>query len=374
MVLSMIPLGIVASGLENSEPWKPPLFSLHKTLGIAIFFLALGRIAWAFIQPKPASLHPDRKVETFLAELVHWLLYASLIIVPLSGWIHHAATTGFAPIWWPLGQGLPYVPKSEALAHTAKALHIIFERVLVLSFLLHLLGALKHHFVDKDITLKRMLPGHTVSTGRDVPHKHSSITLFAAGGVYLVALAIGAGLGLFATEKRITAPELEAAQSDWIVQDGMLGITVKQLGSNVEGSFADWTAAITFNQEPDQNGRHGDVDVTISIPSLALGSVTGQALGPDFFDADTHQTATFKADILTAENGYTANGTLTIRDKNVPLSLPFSLQIEGNTATMSGETSVNRLQFGIGEGTQPTEGSLAFDVAISVTLTAIREQ
>ena len=49
------------------------------------------------------ALHPDRKTETLLAEIVHWLLYGSLILVPLSGWIHHAATEGFAPIWCTYG-------------------------------------------------------------------------------------------------------------------------------------------------------------------------------------------------------------------------------------------------------------------------------
>ncbi|MEM9581897.1 MAG: cytochrome b/b6 domain-containing protein [Pseudomonadota bacterium] len=373
LVLSMIPLGIFANGLENADPLKPTLFSLHKTVGIAIFFLALARILWAFINPKPANLHPERRMETFLAEIIHWLLYASLLIVPLSGWVHHAATTGFAPIWWPFGQGLPFVPQSDALAHTAKALHIIFERVLVLSFLLHLIGALKHHFLDKDVTLKRMLPGRAhLAPAAAIPHKRSPLTLVAAGGVYAIAITVGASLGLFAMQERAAAPALEAAESEWVVQDGTLGVTVKQLGSDVQGSFADWTAAINFNETPDANGKHGDVDVTISIPSLTLGSVTGQALGSDFLDAEKHQTAKFKADITSDGGAYLASGMLTIRETSAPVALPFELTLEGETAQMNGQTSVNRIDFGIGNGTQPTEGSLAFDVIISVALTATR--
>jgi len=370
LILTMIPLGVIGVGMADANPLKPIIFSVHKTLGLFIFFTALARIAWAISQPKPGVMHADRKVELLLAALVHWLLYASLILVPLSGWVHHAATTGFAPIWWPFGQGLPFVPVDDGWAHTSKALHIIFERVLLLSFLLHFAGALKHHFIDKDNTLRRMLPGRTEPDLPVTPHSAKSAP-FIAAGVYAAALAIGASLGLFAQD-RVEAAELEQAVSQWQVQEGEIAISVTQLGSDVEGRFADWTAAINFDEEPDATGKHGDVDVTISIATLTLGSVTGQALGPDFLDAETHQTATYRADIFSTDAGYEARGTLTLQDTALPVTLPFTLTIDGDTATMSGETSVSRAAFGIGMGTQPTEGSLGFEVGIRVALTATR--
>ena len=58
-------------------------------------------------------MNADQKLERFAAETVHWVLYGALVIVPLSGWISHAAAAGFAPIWWPFGQGLPLVPKAR---------------------------------------------------------------------------------------------------------------------------------------------------------------------------------------------------------------------------------------------------------------------
>ncbi|MEM9844950.1 MAG: cytochrome b/b6 domain-containing protein, partial [Pseudomonadota bacterium] len=127
LILSAIPLGFVANDIAHAI--KNPdiatsdaditraalLFSLHKTIGVASFFVALGRIAWAMSQPKPGLLNGDKKLESYAAETVHWLLYGSLLLAPLSGWVHHAATTGFAPIWWPFGQSLPFIPKNEAL-------------------------------------------------------------------------------------------------------------------------------------------------------------------------------------------------------------------------------------------------------------------
>lgn len=370
LILTMIPLGVIGVDMDDANPLKPTVFSIHKTMGLFIFFTALARIAWAIGQPKPGTMHADRRAETFLATLVHWLLYASLVLVPLSGWIHHAATTGFAPIWWPFGQGLPFVPLDDGVAHSAKALHIIFERVLLFSFLLHFAGALKHHFIDKDATLRRMLPGHSEPDLPVTPH-YSKAAPVVAVGVYAAALALGTSLGMFAQD-RVEAAKLEQAASQWQVQEGEIVITVKQLGSDVEGRFADWTAAISFDEEPDASGKHGEVDVTISIATLTLGSVTGQALGPDFLDAEAYGTASFRADIVAKDAGFEAQGTLTIKDASTPVTLPFALAITGDTAIMTGETHVNRTDFSIGIDTQPTEGSLAFDVGIKVALTATR--
>lgn len=376
LILTLIPMGIIANGMpyDTSEQLaaKAQLFSLHKTLGVFVFFVALARILWALTQTKPEPLHPDRKLESFAAEMVHWLLYGSLLLVPLSGWIHHAATEGFAPIYWPFGQNLPLVPKSESLAAVTAGLHIVFERVLAASILLHFAGALKHHFIDKDVTLKRMWFGSAESTPQDNTH-HVALPFGAALGVWAVALAIGYGMGVYAPHTSGTAAPavaLEAVESEWQVTEGTLEIAVTQLGSEVTGSFADWTADISFD-ETLQGPKFGEVNVTVSIGSLSLGSVTDQAMGPDFFDATTFPTATFAAEINPAPDGYVAKGTLTIKNQAMPVDLPFSLQIIEDTAEMQGSLSLDRRDFGIGMN-MPDEGSLKFGVDVRVNLTATR--
>ena len=78
LIFSVIPVGIVANDMpfETSEQLgrKALLFSVHKTLGVTIFFVALARIGWAMSQPKPGLLNTDRPLEAALAETVHWLL------------------------------------------------------------------------------------------------------------------------------------------------------------------------------------------------------------------------------------------------------------------------------------------------------------
>ena len=105
LILTNIPLGLIAHEMPfdtvEALTRKAWLFSLHKTTGVTVFFIALLRIVWALSQPRPGLLNADNRLEAFAAETVHWLLYGALVAVPLSGWIGHAATTGFAPIWWP---------------------------------------------------------------------------------------------------------------------------------------------------------------------------------------------------------------------------------------------------------------------------------
>lgn len=346
------------------------LFSFHKTLGVILFFVALARVLWAFTQPKPGLLNADNIPEAFAAETIHWLLYGSLILAPLSGWIHHAATTGYAPLWLPFGQTLPFVPKNPEFAEFMSGLHFVFVWTLVVALALHIAGALKHHVIDRDSTLRRMLPG-TTDLPQVTPQPHSPAPFLAALALWGGSFAAATVAGVFEHKQpQLATAALETVQSDWTVEEGTLALTITQMGSPVTGSFEEWTAAITFD-EPSAPGPAGNADVTVAIGSIALGTVTGQALGKDFFDAATFPTATFKAELFKTETGYEARGPLTIRDKSLDIVLPFALDLQGNTAKMKGQVDLNRLDFGVGAH-MPDEGSLAFGVTVTVEITASR--
>ncbi|WP_425101226.1 cytochrome b/b6 domain-containing protein [Tropicibacter sp. S64] len=371
-ILLMIPLGIMASdapyGTAEELAWKAQLFSWHKTVGVGLFFLALVRIGWMLSQPKPAPLHPERRLETWLGETVHWVLYGALVLVPLTGWIHHAATTGFAPIWGPFGQDLPFVPKDENVAHVFGVMHVLSKNVLIGSLLLHVAGALKHHVIDRDATLKRMLPG---SAEAGVPGAGGHV-LAAVAAVAVWAGALGLALvpGGGEAEPGGAAPALAQVESDWAVQDGTLSIAVQQMGSTVSGSFADWTAAISF-AGPEAEAPQGSVRVEVALASLTLGSVTKQALGGDFLAAERIPTAVYTGDIFATEDGYSLRGALDLKGVQVPLTMAFTLDLDGDTARASGTGTLDRRDFGIGESM--TDGAqLGFDVVVSFELTAVR--
>lgn len=375
LILTAFPVGYLAHSAPFATgeelAFKATLFSLHKTIGLAAFFTALLRILWAISQKRPGLLNADNKLEATAAETAHWLLYSSMLLVPLSGWIHHATTEGFAPIWWPFGQDLPLVPKSEALAQITAGLHFVLMIVLAVTILAHVGGALKHFVIDRDQTLQRMLPGTPALD--DLPSQsHSPRPFVIALVVWALALGAGATQGFFTPTATVENTEnLAAVQSDWQAQSGTIAIEISQFGNPVSGSFADWTAQITFDEDAIDE-KHGATEVVINIGSLTLGSVTQQAMGHDYFNSAEFPTATFSADILTADEGFLAVGTLTLRGKSVPITLPFYLETDGITASMFGEVTLSRQDFGIGDN-QPDESSLGFSVLVKVELTALRQ-
>ncbi len=377
MILTAIPLGLYANDLPfdtgDALAWKAQVFSLHKTLGVAIFLVALGRILWALTQVHPVPLHPDKKAETALAAVVHWVLYLSLVAMPLTGWIEHAASSGFAPILWPFGQDLPFVAKSESVAQMAGTLHWVFSKLLIASVLLHITGALKHALIDRDGTLSRMTSGMPAGA----PHARQPVFAPALGALALFAAGAATAAYLSAIPAQPVTPPAAAPASatatagNWQVTEGTLGFTINQLGSPVQGSFADWTADITFDDTPG-NGPKGQVTVVIDMTSLALGSVTDQAKSKDFFDVTTHPTATFTADILKDDSGLAALGTLTLHGQTAPLTLPFKLNVTGDEAKMTASFPLDRRAFGIGPA-YGDEKTVGFNADVAIALTAKRK-
>lgn len=379
LIIAAIPLGIIANDMAfataDQLALKTTLFSLHKTIGVLAFFVALARILWALVQIHPVPLHPTRKMETFAASLVHWLLYISLVVVPLSGWIHHAAVTGFAPIWWPFGQGLPFVPQSEAVSAVATGVHWLFTKVMFVTIGLHVLGALKHHIMDRDATLMRMLRGVSAPA---MPMALRPAILAPIVAVAITAVALGSASRLHLPQDTAEAGQpVQTAQpapvsgGNWQVSEGKLAISLQQMGQEVSGSFGQWQADISFDDKI-TTGQAGEVTVTIDTTSLTLGSVSDQAKGSDFFDVAQFPQAVFTAPIEVAEGGYIAKGTLSLRGVSMPVELPFTLQIEGDRAVMQGSTRLDRRDYKMG-ATYNDESTVGFGVNVSVDLVANRK-
>lgn len=374
LILTDIALGLIGENTPRTADTAAglqTLYSVHKTIGVTVLGLAVLRILWAISQPKPVPVHPERKVETLLAETIHWMLYGAILIMPLSGWVMHSAETGFAPILWPFGQNLPFVPKSEDVAHMAGAVHGLSALVIYAAVALHVAGALKHALIERDGVLSRML------TGRE-----AGIAGAAHGSVLPPVLAAVLWIAVVAFPFVMPAPErpegigapMEQAQvsSDlpvWAVDQGSLTITVTQMGTPVEGSFANWTAAIAYDEETGT----GEVTVNIDTTSLTLGSVTQQAKGPEFFNTETYATAVFTGEISRFDGtSHEAVGALTLVGQEVPVTLVFDLIVEGDTATMTGTATLDRRDFGMGAG-YADEGTVGFAVGVATALTATRQ-
>jgi cytochrome b561 len=142
--------------LPNS-PLKVQVYALHKSFGLTVLALTLLRLAWRLLAGAPAALPGIPAWQRWAAGGVHGLLYALLLAMPLSGWLYNSAS-GFPLKWFGLFS-LPklsgYSPEVKDFAHDA---HETIFYVLAAVLALHAAAALKHHYLDRDATLSRMLP------------------------------------------------------------------------------------------------------------------------------------------------------------------------------------------------------------------------
>lgn len=340
-------------------------YSVHKTIGLAALVTAILRILWAVTQAKPTPLHPDRAVETFLATAVHWSLYAAILIMPLTGWLYHAASAGFAPIWWPLGQTLPFVPKSDTLAAQFRALHGWSSKLLILSLIAHIVGALKHALIDRDGTLARMISGRaqtaTMPSSTLSRLRPASLALFAWAALITAILAFAP---VKLTETATSAP----TTGNWTVTTGSVTFNARIMSTAVTGTLPAFTASINYDPGP----KSGSVDVTLPLTGLTMGAVTPQAIGPEFFDLAHNPSARFTGDIAEKGGQLFASGTLTLRGKTVPVDLPFTLALTGDQAKMAGAVTLDRRDFGMGPS-YLDEKTVAFPVTVAVALSATRQ-
>lgn len=153
LFIALIALGIYMEGLPKS-PDKYELYDLHKSLAVGLMALIVLRFIWLKLSPNPAQLSAN-KTEHILGHSVKGILYLALIIVPMSGWIM-SNSGGHEVSFFGLFNLPQIVEESEAINEIAKTIHGLTP-LIILVILLHVAGALKHHFVYKDNTLLRML-------------------------------------------------------------------------------------------------------------------------------------------------------------------------------------------------------------------------
>lgn len=161
LIVVLIILQVTLATLADDLPpgvKKLGLLARHKSVGITILMLAVVRLAWRWTNPTPALPPTLRSWERSLARITHALLYVLLFAMPLSGWTMSSAR-GFPVSWFGFFQLPDLVPKDKPLYNALLLTHTSLAWVLYAVVALHVLAALKHHFVLRDDTLRRMLPG-----------------------------------------------------------------------------------------------------------------------------------------------------------------------------------------------------------------------
>lgn len=379
IILGLLALGFWMAGLPFS-PFKFELYGLHKAFGILILGLGSLRIISRFIQKGPLALPTHHRWERFLSKTIHIVLYSSIIGMPLSGWIMSSAGE-FAVSFFGVFDLPSLSDKNEALYELMKAVHEAFSYALIGALGLHILGALKHHILDRDETLRRM---------------SGNLAIGILGLIFLsipLTFAVSEILETVAEDdtqvthvQEASAPSIVAENGGmnssvqaWVVDPATSSINFEfqQYGQNVSSSFAKWSADIAFDPEDLENSR---VDVVIDVSSIQTGSADRdeQARGNEWFEASVYTEAHFESESFTAlnPNRYEAFGNLSLHGVKLPVSFPFSLEIldadQGQKrANMSANFMLNRLDFGIGQGQWKATDAIGNGVNIRLEIGAI---
>jgi cytochrome b561 len=154
----MFALGWVMTDLAIS-PLKLRMFNWHKWMGMTVLALAALRGLWRLSHPAPPLL-PMAAWQRMAARALHALLYAMLFALPLSGWAYSNAT-GYPIVYLGLWKLPDLVARDKALAAQLLQVHHALGWLLLAIVVIHVAAALKHHLVDRDDTLRRMVRWHS---------------------------------------------------------------------------------------------------------------------------------------------------------------------------------------------------------------------
>ena len=247
----------------------------------------------------------------------------------------------------------------EVVAPILANVHSKQAWLVILLLFLHVGGAIKHQFLERDHLMARMAP---VAFGRTAgpPTKPRGAWLSFGASLAFFVLIIGLGQmgGQAQAEDPVTpssSADVEIIEPNWLVDAERSEITAtgQYDGAPYALLFSDWTADIYHAPSlPAAAQIKTTIDMTsITVLEAASKSYVRNALsGEDFFDSNNHPTATFTASGIHPgqDREFELTGVLNFRGTDFPVRLPFDLQINDGEAVMSASITLNRLDLGFG--------------------------
>jgi cytochrome b561/polyisoprenoid-binding protein YceI len=355
LIFVLFPLGWFMDGFTGLQKFQA--YNMHKSLGLTVLLLTVLRLAWRFFNPAPALPDSVPERQKRAAHGLHHTLYLTVFLIALAGWAMISASDKPSALFnlrpFPLLPWLSDLPVADK-----KFYHSIFEEahgvlgwVLLVLLALHIGAALYHGIVLKDGIFSTMRPNF----GKRSKTASAAFILLGAG-----VLAAGGGG--------------KALASDWSVKPAESQIAFEATGGGnvTRGTVGQFRAEIEFDPDtPDKTS----VRVLLDMNSAATGTADADETlrSADFFNPSQFPTAQFVARGAQAagEGRYVLNGRLTLKGVTRPVALPFSIDIRSGTARVKAETTINRLDFGVGP--ESLAGiAMDKDVKLSINLTAVR--
>ena len=155
IVLTMLSVSFFLDVLPGTI--KPTAILIHKSFGLTVLLLMVLRTLWILHSGKPALPATVAPWERALSHVVQYSLYLFLFLMPICGWVMSVAANK-TPVYFGLFQvPLPFIAPSKPLAQWMFSAHRTIAFIIIALLCLHVAGALKHYFIDRDKVLQRML-------------------------------------------------------------------------------------------------------------------------------------------------------------------------------------------------------------------------
>lgn len=380
-IVGMILGGWYMSDLPDGAPGQYFLYQTHKSIGITILLLTIARIIWRVMNPPPALPDEMNTLEKTASHFVHLGFYGLMIALPLTGWLYSSVsvkldvpTVLYGVVSWP---DVPFVEglKTEGASGVVNFIHSKLAWVALALLALHVAGAVKHELSAEQGVLKRMIPGLFGAAEKPQAPGRGAVIAF---GSSLAALVLVAGAGPVIGSLSGSGGQIQSAagfEPNWTVDYDASSIAFSGThdGKAYTGRFGNWDAAIRF--DPDQPSDT-EVTVTVSTASATANQklYTDSLKSPEWFNVSAFPTATVEIlDVSrTGDGTFTSTASLTLKDLTVEADFPFSLDIDGDTASMTGQAIFTRTSLNLGQSSDPGADWVSEDVTVDVVVQASR--
>jgi cytochrome b561 len=154
-IIGQAGLGVWMGDIPKGTPDRAYFFNLHKSIGLVMALFILWRIA-VRLKHVPPVLPPMPDWQRIAAKASHHILYACMLILPLSGYIGSNFTKyGVKFFGYQLD---PWGSENKAIYEVFNTAHTVTGKIMIAVILIHVAAALKHWLFDKDTVMQRMLP------------------------------------------------------------------------------------------------------------------------------------------------------------------------------------------------------------------------
>ncbi len=163
-ILALLAMGLVMTHVKLAPATLFPLYQLHKSVGVTVLLLVLLRVIWRLTHRPPPLPAAMPGVERAASSTVHLLLYALMLVMPLTGWAVVSAspmnipTVLYGIVPWPHLPVLSTLTHKKPVEAVLQTLHAWGAWIVIGIVAVHIAAALRHHFITRDAIMLRMLP------------------------------------------------------------------------------------------------------------------------------------------------------------------------------------------------------------------------